>query len=182
MEENELKIDEVEETEETTEATETESEVDWKAEAEKFKASAIRYKNQVEKLKTTPKEAPTEIKNEGKGFDYAEKAYLKASGIKVDEFDFVREVAQSTGKSLDDILENKYFQADLKERREAKSVSDALPTGTKRSGNTARNTVDYWVAKGELPPADQVDLRRQVVNERIKRENQKSRFSDNPIV
>jgi hypothetical protein len=156
---------------------------DWKAiaEAEKAEKEAAlgrlqRVETKLGKFKT---QQPTAKKE---GFDYAEKAYLKASGINSEEFFLVEEVAKATGKSLDEVLESKYFQAELKERRETKATQNAIPTGTKRSGQSARDEVDYWIAKGELPPADQHELRQKVVNAKIKTEKAKSQFSDNPLI
>ena len=144
-------------------------------------------KRQVTKLEkdlgVVKEESKPEVqkKEDKKGFDYAEKAYLKASGIQSNEFELVQEIMQGTGKSLDEVLEAKYFQAELKERREEKASKDALPTGSKRSSSPTRSNVDYWVAKGELPTADQVDLRRKVVREKMKQEGTKSRFTDTPV-
>ena len=82
---------------------------------------------------------------------------------------------------MDEVLEAKYFQSELKERREAKASKDAIPTGAKRSTSAPATQVDYWIGKGELPPADQVDLRREVVKARMKIEGSKSNFTDRPI-
>ena|SRR3990167_4095185 len=122
-------------------------------------------------------EKPKEVKKEG--FDYAEKAYLKSSGIAPDEFDFVMEVMQSTGKSLDDVLEAKYFQADLKERREAKASKDAIPTGTKRSSGSAKDEISFWLNKpfSEVPQ----ELKREVLKAREKKEFSKSQFTDRSV-
>ena len=162
---------------------ESTDDIDWKAQAEAAKAEAEaamgrakRAETKLEKFKTQQPPAKKE------GFDYAEKAYLKSSGIQSDEFSFVEEVMKATGKDLEAVLESKYFQAELKERRDAKATQDAIPTGTKRSGQSARDEVDYWIAKGELPPADQRELRQKVVNAKIKAEKAKSQFSDNPLI
>jgi hypothetical protein len=115
--------------------------------------------------------------------DYGQKAFLLANGVKgSDEVELVKTIMSNTGKSLDDVVESKYFQSELKEMREARAVVDATPTGTKRSAQMASDSVDYWIAKGELPPADQRELRQKVVNARIKTEQSKSQFTDNPIV
>jgi len=115
-------------------------------------------------------------------FDYGEKAYLIANGIKeADEMEFVKDVMKETGKSLDAVVGSKFFQAELKERREDKATADATPKGSKRSGQSAANTVEYWIAKGELPPKDQRELRQKVVNARITKESNKSMFTDNPV-
>lgn len=112
--------------------------------------------------------------------DYGQKAFLVANGVKgADETKLVQEIMSATGKSLEDVLETKYFQSELKELRETRASANAMPNGTKRSSNSSKDSVDYWIAKGELPPADQVDLRRKVVNERIAKERSKSVFLNN---
>lgn len=162
---------------------------DWKAKANELQGQlkesrgiAKRYQKDVEKFKTSEPKAPEPKPQDKKGFDYSEKAYLKSSGIEKQDFDFVKEVMESTGKSLDDVLDSKYFQAELKERKDLRMTEEATPSGTKRAGNTTRDQVDYWIAKGELPPADQRELRLKVVNARIKAEENKSQFTDQAVV
>ncbi len=134
----------------------------------------------VEALVEKPQPQPKA--DQKKGFDYAEKAYLKSEGVDKADFDFVKEVMDSTGKTLDQVLESKYFQAELKERKDLRMTEAATPSGSKRAGNTTRDQVEYWIQKGELPPADQVQLRRDVVNARMKQEKDKSQFTDTPVV
>ncbi len=186
MELNELEVEEVEEIVETKDEFDNDT-TDWKAEALKNQGIAKRFKTKLEKVKELKKDADEkpEAKPEPKekqGFDYAEKAFLTANGIKSDEYAFVEEVMKSTGKSLDEVLEAKYFQSELKERREEKASKDAIPSGSKRAATSSRDTVEYWIAKGELPPENQRELRQQVVNARIKSEKDKSQFTSNPIV
>lgn len=188
MDQNENKEVEVEETEDIEDVSEDIEEsdtTDWKAEALKARGIAKRYETKFKKLQEKPvAEAKTveEKKVEKKGFDYGEKAYLRSSGIEPSEFDFVYEVMSNTGKPMEDVLESKYFQAELKERRDAKASKEALPSGSKRSGQVARDSVEYWLAKGELPPPDQRELRTKVVNARIKQQQDQSTFTDNPVV
>lgn len=151
---------------------------DWKAIALKNQGIAKRYKTKLSKSKEV-KEPETVVKE---GFDYAEKAYLKASGVQNNEFPMVLEAISTTGKTLEQVLDSKYFQAELKETRELEATKNAIPEGTKRSSASAKDSVEYWVAKGELPPADQRELRTKVVNARISSEKDKSTFSDNPVV
>jgi len=181
-------VDEIEETKDEFENDTT----DWKALALKNQGIAKRYQTRLQKKQEAEKlaaeeaeEAKTKEKqpqDKKKDFDYAEKAYLKAMGIEKDEFPFVKEAMQSTGKSLDEILDSKYFQSELKEKREEKASQDAIPSGTKRSGGSARDSVEYWLAKGEMPPEDQPKLRREVVNARIAAEERKTKFTDRPVV
>jgi hypothetical protein len=161
---------------------------DWKATALKLQGMAKRFKTRADKLtaqQPPAKPETTQQKTEAtqtKGFDYAQKAYLKASGIQADEFDFVKEVMDGTGKSdIDAVLGSKYFQAELKERREVNTTAEATPTGTKRAGNQTRNDVEYWLAKGETPK-DNPELARKVVNARIAAAKTKSQFSDEPVI
>lgn len=101
--------------------------------------------------------------------DYGQKAFLVANGIKdSNEIKLAQTVMQETGKTLEQVLESKYFQAELSEMREATASSNAVPKG-KRSGNAASDTVEYWLAKGELPPASERELRQKVVNAKAKK-------------
>lgn len=164
---------------------------DWKAKAIEFEAkykaesgSRRRLEKDLKQIASKDTETQTErsTQQDSKGFDYAQKAYLKSSGIQADEFDFVKEVMDATGKNdLDAILGSKYFQAELKERRETKATADATPIGTKRAGNQTRNDVDYWIQKGELPK-DNPALARKVVNAKIQAEQNTNRFSPNSVI
>lgn len=116
-------------------------------------------------------------------FGYDKKAFLFANGIKEStEIELVKDIVANTGKSLEEVLESKYFKAELTEMREAKASADALPKGTKRTGQSAQDTVEYWIAKGELPPASDRELRRKVVNAKMEKKKSNNRFTNNPVV
>ena len=141
------------------------------------KAEADAKANKQDKPKDTDKSKQQKgTKTFELGYDH--KAYLVANGIKgAEEFSIVQEVMQNTGKSLDDVIEMRYVQAELKALREEKATADAMPKGDKvRGGKSAQNTVDYWIAKGELPPADQVELRRKVVAEKVRQDSTGNKF------
>lgn len=165
---DETETEVVESTEETTDTqeeteTETQEETDWKAEALKYKAILDRNKNKSDK-------AP----NKSNDFGYDVKAYLKASGIDATEFDFVKQEMKEAGiKDVDSLLGNKYFQSRLEEKRELAKTAEATPTG-KRTGGVATDNVDYWLSK----PIEEVPAqhRRAVVNAKLERENNKSKF------
>lgn len=115
--------------------------------------------------------------NKSNELGYGEKAFLVANGIKgKEEMTLAMEYAKQTGKPLDDIIENKFFLNELKDLRDAKSVQEAIPGGSKRAGTASRDKVEYWIAKGELPPADQVELRRAYVNAKIKKSKDSGMF------
>lgn len=167
---------------------------DWKAEALKRDGMARRFQTKLKKFKELQDKAKADAEAKAKAdsenkqpqdkkeFDYAEKAFLKSSGIKPSEYPFVLEKMQSTGKSLDELLESKYFQNELQEKRELDASTEAVPKGTPRGGGATRDEVEYWIAKGELPPSDQPELRRKVVNARLEVEKNKSKFTDTPVV
>ena len=125
----------------------------------------------------TEKKVPNKKGTKSEGFDWGEKAYLTSNGIKgSDEHEFAQKLQKQTGLDLDSLLEDTYFQTKLNEFREQRATTNATPSGTKRSSNSSVDTVEYWIAKGELPPKDQVEMRRKVVNARLKKEDSKGVF------
>jgi hypothetical protein len=115
--------------------------------------------------------------------DYGQKAFLIANGIKgAEETGLVQSIMESSGKSLDEVIESGYFKSELKSLREAKATESAIPKGTKRGSGNGVDSVEYWLAKGTLPSADQPELRQKVVNARIKAESNSNVFSSNPVV
>lgn len=138
---------------------------DWKAEALKYKAILDRNKNKPEHKESSKK---------SDGLDYAQKAYLKASGINSNEFDFVNEEMEKLGtKDLDILLDNPYFKSQLENRRELQTTQNATIKGKSPNG-VATNSVEYWLTK----PIDEVpaDMRIKVVNAKMAKENNKGMF------
>lgn len=128
------------------------------------------------------KEEEKKEKTSKKGLDYGQKAYLRSEGIKRGaEQELVEEFMENSGKSLEDILDSRVFQAELKSLREDITTKEATPSNSKRSTSTSKDKVDYWIKKGELPPIDQPELRQQVVNAKIKKEKATSNFTSNPV-
>lgn len=161
---------------------------DWKAVAEmnrdlalKNRGIAQRFKTKFEKAKETPakpdeKDPPKSDIGDSLGDSLGEKAFLAVNGIKgSDELDFVKKMKKETGRSTEDLLDSTYFQTELKDFREKKSTEKATPTGSKRSSNSSANTVEYWLAKDELPPVSETQLRRDVVNARMNKEEKSKR-------
>jgi len=106
--------------------------------------------------------------------DYGQKAYLASNGIKgAKEFEFVQAQLKESGKDLDSLLENKYFNAALEEFRALDKTAEATPTG-KRSSGVATDSVEYWMAK----PFEEVpkDMRAKVVQAKIDKEKNKGQF------
>lgn len=113
-------------------------------------------------------------------FDLAEKSYLLANGIKKAQIQLVWDEVSKSGKSIDEILESPYF----KEKLEMEASKEAIPAGTNRSGGSAVNSPEYWVAKGQYPPntPENRELRTKVANILAKQAANKTKFSSQPIV
>lgn len=163
-----------------------EDKTDWKEIARKKDGMLRRAQTKLDKLKTAKAtEQPKSDKGTDKGegeLDRMDRIVLRAEKItNEDEVALVQSFMKDTGRSLEQILENKVFQAELKEMRELAATDQATPKGSNRSGTSTRDTTDYWLAKGELPPASQPELRCQVVNAKISKERSGSQFSVNPI-
>lgn len=166
---------------------------DYKAEALRLQGLAKRATTKLSKATVAPAAktgdaAPaaktgTEGKPAEGDFDRIDLAVLRVEKITdPKELELVREFKKNTGKGIDDILASKYFQAELKDMRDISATESATPAGTKRSGTSTQDTVEYWIANGKLPPPEQVELRRKVVNARMTKAKSGSVFSDNPIV
>lgn len=174
-----------EELELDTEETSEEDSTDWKEEAIKLRAE----KGIIQRERTKALKALEELKSQAQKeptpqdkLDYGTKAYLLANGIKNGEMDFFEQHLKESKMTPEQLLSNKHFLSALEERRGGEEVRDAIPEGTKRSNSSARNSVDYWLKKDALPPIDQPDLRREVVNARLKSEASVSKFSSNPVI
>jgi len=138
-----------------------EDKTDWKAEALKFKAILDRNKEKNRNNKEPSKKSDD--------LDYGQKAFLIANGITADEFDLVRGELKQFNGELDSLISNNYFKSKLEENRQMKASDKATPSGNKRANQTSQDSVDYWLAKGELPP--DFELRKKVVKARREKES-----------
>lgn len=139
-----------------------------------------RFQGKYHRLKN-PKAEPGKqvIKSEEKpGLDYGQKAFLNANGIKgADAIKLAEDYLASGKYTLDSLIENKHFQNDLKDLMDDKAAKEAIPNNTRGSGSgSAKDSVDYWLNKGEMPPVDKPLLRQQYVNARYAKEKGGSPF------
>ena len=138
-------------------------------------AKRARLTRQLEQLDKKFPSAKAENKTtKSNDLGYGEKAFLVANGVKGEnESKLVQSFMQETGKTLEQVLDSKYFQAELNEMRELSTTANAAISG-KRSGNVATNTVEYWMGKDfkDVP----ADMKSKVVNARMKTETSKGQF------
>jgi len=156
---------------------------DWKAKHDELAGRLKRAETKLQKTKIESKvEEKLEKKLEQGGLDRLDKLLLRQEGIKsADELQLVEDYRRESGKSLEDILESRVFKAELKDLRDLAASKDATPSGTKRSGQSPRDEVDYWIAKGELPK-DNPELARKVVNAKIQKDQNKNQFADQAVI
>lgn len=171
----EIDIDEEETPEETPVEKKPES-------IEAKKARLERQLSQInKKLGNSVEKKAEATESQKEGLDRIDRAILRAEKItEPDEVDLVKDIMKETGKDIDSVLESRYFKAELKALREEKQAQDALPS-SKRSPNGSTKTVDYWLAKGEMPPASEPMLRREYVNAKMAKAKAQNMFSSNPI-
>lgn len=147
---------------------------DWKAEALKQKAINDRLSKRLNNGQN--KESSSQTKSDN--LDWGQKAFLVANGVKgSDEMKLAQDFAKNTGKSLDDVVVNKYFLQELQDFRELKTTAQAVPKGKGKVSNSSQDSIDYWLAKpfGELP--EDFELRKKVVAERRKRSKNAGMFN-----
>ena len=139
---------------------------------EKSKEGKWIKKEVVKEIKSEKTDKPGEL-------GYAEKAFLNSNGIKGSEEIKLAKEYLDTGKyTLDEIIENKYFNNDLKDMRDDKAAKEASPQGGGRSGGgSVKENVQYWLDKKEMPPESNPKLRQEYVNKRYEMEKNNTPFS-----
>ena len=181
--ENETEIElDLDETEETQEEI-----VEKKQESPEAKLARLdRQAAQLRKKLGVKTEKPAETReerNEDKGgLDRIDKAILRAEKItSSDEIDLFESIKRETGKDTEDVLESRYWKAELKALRDENAAKEALPSNSKRSAQATSNSVDYWLAKGQMPPASEPKLRQAYVNAKMAKTAERTMFTDNPL-
>jgi hypothetical protein len=181
---------EVEETLDLPEETKEgeEDTTDWKAEAQKLQAKAIKQRESTKELKARLKElTPAEKKAEAKSgdLDNGQKALLVAYGVKgPDEIALAKSWMQRTGDDIDVLIGDDIFTAKLNALREAKATQQAIPSGTKRSTNSPKDSVDYHLEKYEngTMPLNEMDfeMRSKVLTAKLEKDKKASKFNFTP--
>jgi len=116
------------------------------------------------------KKADKKLTKKSDEIDYGQLALYntKSDSVKIesdDDIEFLRQTIEDTGKDQKTILSAKWFQSELKEKKEVRTVEKATPSPSRLPGENTKSKVDYWINKGELPPDPA--LRIDVVNKKI---------------
>lgn len=91
-----------------------------------------------------------------------DKLALRTEGITdEDEVELANKLKEETGKDMEDLLNSKYFKSELEALRETKA-NVAAAAGVKGSAGSsnAKQTPEYWIAKGTPPSREDVPDRK----------------------
>ena len=89
---------------------------------------------------------------------------LKEHGLKEDEIELVKAKAEKLNLDPVNMVQEGLAEGILAQHRKAKADEAANPKGQSRASVNTRDSVDYWIAKGELP--EDVELKRKVVRKK----------------
>lgn len=152
-----------------TEETTTESVDELKSRIAELESVAKNKAIEARLAKKEKKEAPSV---DSELMERVTRMELKDLGLKNDdEISLVKKEAGELGIDPVKLVKRGLASSILESHRKEVAAAAAMPSGNGRGNSSQRDSVDYWIAKGELPPSDQVELRQKVV--RKKRENVK---------
>lgn len=152
--------------EESQNGAEEESSVDTvsvlKADYDKLNQTLGSLKRELKDLRKSREESETPKKEPAKESEFKadnsliEKTFFKASGITdPDVMQLAKDIAKRTGETLDIVLEDEIFKSRAERIITSKANELAADTKNNRSNSTTgRNSVEYWLAKGEHPPKE----------------------------
>ena len=135
-------------------------------------------------FKPVKKKVPEgKVNKPNEDFNTGDIAFMEGRGVKTDDaMNFVKSMMDKTGENLKDTLSDDYVQSKLKTMKEVAAVKDATPSGSKRTPTSGKASVEYWLAKGGLPPESDIQLRRDVLNARIKGEERGNKFAPQSVI
>lgn len=148
-----------------------------KAEYDKLNQTLGSLKREV---KTFKKEAEAPQKSNEP--DYARLAYLASQRVDhPDDQKIVMEEASRLQMPLTDVLNMEHIKARLQANQNQRTAEDGSPTGSGRKGGAGKGDVDYYLANPDEVPPD-LKLHNEVIEARMKREQEDNMFSKVPFV
>ena len=109
--------------------------------------------------------------------DYARLAFLEQRGLNnPDDQKLVQDEAERLKMPLTDILGMEHIKSKLQTAKDQREAAAGTPKGRGSGSGKTQQDIDYWLAKGETP--DDQELAEKVMDARINKEKQSSKFSD----
>jgi len=176
MEENKnVELDTVKNQETETEEHQDEKDLKIKELEEKLKSKAIEARLAKKEEK---KEETLDLSSDLK--ERLLKIELRESGLKdSEEVDLVMKESKELGIDPKKLVERGLADTLLQTHRKAKLDEQATPGTSKRGGAiNQKDNPEYWMAKGELPPKESVELRRKVIEAKRQKERRQVKFNN----
>jgi len=147
-----------------------------------LQAQKQHWKEKFEKLQNEVKESREKTEpnksNATDKFDYADltvRTYLKTEGVdNREDQDWLLSEAKELRKDPTELLAKKFYQEELKDRKDQREAESASPNGKGRGSGKTQADPDYWIAKGKLPKDQK--LAEKVVNAKIKADDSNVMF------
>lgn len=136
-----------------------------KSEYEKLNQTLGSLKRELKDLKKPKEETVKETSTQSDNnplLERIEKMAIRQAGItEQEDIDLARNTAKKWGVDIDEVLTDPDFQAKLQRQQDARANSIAT-SGIKGGAGTsqAKNTPEYWIAKGIPPSASDVPDRK----------------------
>lgn len=133
-----------------------------KADYDKLNQTLGSLKRENKDLKKPKEEVKETPKTNQPDNSLLEKAYLRSAGINdPDEVKLALDTAKKWGVSIDSLVDDDDFKIKLEKVRTQKS-NELATSGIKGGAGTsqAKNTPEYWIAKGTTPSATDVPDRK----------------------
>lgn len=171
---------------------------DWKTETFKLREKAIRQREKTKELRNASAEKDkkiTDLEKELEGyrnppkkddkkpdeFGLLQKTYLRAAGItEEDEVELAKDIQKKSGLDWDKLVDDDYFKSKLENLRTEKAnkaATSGVQGGT--GAGQAKNTPEYWTAKGAIPKAEDVPDRKtrsKIIREMMKATKETGKF------
>lgn len=146
-----------------TESQETTESPELKSKVQELEAEVAKYRRIAERNAKKAKEKPAEESSRPDSLELVQKAFLRSADItNEDEVELALSTADKWGMSVDKLVDDEDFQIKLKKLRDKKANETAVSDvkgGTGGQGQ-AKNTVEYWKAKGVPPTREDVPDRK----------------------
>jgi hypothetical protein len=115
--------------------------------------------------------------------DYAKLAFLETKGVAhPDDQKIVIDEAVRLKLPLTDILQMEHIKGKLQTQKDQREAQEGMPKGRGTGGGKTQGDVDYWVDQkntdGTFKTPEDPELAAKVIDARIKKEKQGSKFSD----
>ncbi|MEK9207265.1 MAG: hypothetical protein AAB922_02205 [Patescibacteria group bacterium] len=116
-------------------------------------------------------------KEESDGIDYGRLAFLNSVQVThPDDQKIIMDEASRLKLPLTDVFQMEHIKTRLTANKDEREAKAGMPRGSNRSGGSTPQDIDYHLAKGTTP--DDQELAEKVVEARMKREEQRGKFSD----